>query len=281
LRLAILADVHGNLPALEQVLNDAQRQGVESVIVAGDLTGGPHPVETIGLLMSMGATMIRGNSDEDLLRFRHGHAPAAWYSSLQFALLRWTHNHLDRHTYEFLESLPLERSVSFTGAPSLRVVHGSPGDPYEGLSPDEDLAVLDSALASIAENVLICGHSHRPWMAKRAGRLVVNPGAVCGPLNGDIAAQYALLDWEGGTWHVEHRSVPYDLELIREAFRDTGLLLEGGPLAMCFLASIESGRDIAWDFLNNARDLATAAGASPQDAIPDEVWKRASDTFRW
>jgi putative phosphoesterase len=280
-RLAVLADVHGNLPALEHVLEDAERLGAQSVIVAGDLTGGPQPVETISRLRQWGATMIRGNSDENLLRFRRGHAPAEWSSSLQFALLRWTHNRLDAQTYDFLESLPLERSVHIPTASSLRVVHGSPGNPYEGLSPDEDLPALDSALGAIDENVLICGHSHKPWMIERSGRLALNPGAVCGPLNGDTAAQYALLEWDGNAWHADHRSVPYDLELIRDAFCSTGLLLEGGVLARCFLASIVSGRDIASDFLDHARHLAAAAGFSSPETIPDDVWLRASDSFAW
>jgi predicted phosphodiesterase len=62
-RLAVLADTHGNLPALEAVLADARQQGVDGIIVAGDLTtGGPHQLETINLLRSLGSWMIRGNN---------------------------------------------------------------------------------------------------------------------------------------------------------------------------------------------------------------------------
>lgn len=281
MRLAVLADVHGNLPALEHVLEDARCQGAESIVVAGDLTGGPHPVETIARLRSIGATMIRGNSDDNLLRYRRGSAPEAWSSSLQFALLRWTDRRLDDETYAFLESLPVERSIHLPGTQSLRVIHGSPGDPSEGLSPDDDLACLNNALALVDEEVLICGHSHRPWKVESNGRLAINPGAVCGPLNGEVGAQYALLDWSGASWHAEHRTVAYELALIRAAFRKTGLLREGGALARAFLASIECGRDIASDFLAHARRLATAAGAPPEDPIPDEVWRSASATFSW
>jgi len=281
LRLAILADVHANLPALESVLEDADRQQACSIIVAGDLTGGPHPLETINCLRSIGATMIRGNSDESLLRFRYGRAPAAWNSDLQHALLRWTHRRLDKRTYDFLESLPLERSFTVPGASPIRVVHGCPGDPYEGLSPEEDPASLLSAMGRVEETVLICGHSHRPWKAEIDGRLALNPGAVCGPLNGVVGAQYALLSWHADRWTVEHRSVTYDLGTLHDAFSISGLLEEGGALAKAFLISLETGRDVALEFLDYARGVATDTGAAHEDGIPDAVWERAAQTFRW
>jgi predicted phosphodiesterase len=98
MRLAVLSDTHGNLPALEAVLADVRQFAVDGVIVAGDLTGGPHPNETIALLRALNGWLIRGNSDANLLQLAAGEAPEDWYTSRQFALLRWSLHTIDRQS---------------------------------------------------------------------------------------------------------------------------------------------------------------------------------------
>ena len=104
MRLAILADIHANLPALEAVLADARQNPVDGFIVAGDhITGGPHPNETMGALRSLeNCWMIRGNMDDYLLKYANGTAPAEWRTSRQWATLRWSQQRLDRATLNFI-----------------------------------------------------------------------------------------------------------------------------------------------------------------------------------
>ena len=281
MHLAVLSDIHGNLPALEAVLQDLQSWDMSGIIVAGDFIGGPKPIETIRRLRSLDAWMIRGNSDDNLLRYGNGLAPQAWYSSHQFALLRWAHRHVDKDAFEFLQSLPQQRVVHMPGTEAIRVVHGSPRNPYESIFPDREPITLDVALAQVDEPVFVCGHTHIPWTVKRHGRLALNPGAVCGPLNGYVGAQYALLTWQDSHWQVDHRAVDYDLEQIRVAFRESGLLDEGGALARSFLRSIETGQNGADWFLSYAYSLAAEAGHKGLSVVPDEIWERAATTFDW
>ncbi|MBN1285258.1 MAG: metallophosphoesterase family protein [Anaerolineae bacterium] len=280
MRLAVLADVHGNIPALRAVVDDMARRGVDGVVVAGDMTHGPHPVETINLLRSLGSRMICGNGDLDMVRFDAGDGPEAWWTHRQYALRRWEHRRFDRETLAFLKSLPEQLVVALPGAAPIRVVHGSPRSPFESIFPGSNVA---EALAQVDEPVLVCGHTHVPWKYVRGERLALNPGAVCGALNGDASAQYALLDWgrEDGRWHVEHRSVPYDLGLIRAAFRDSGLLEAGGPLARACLLNIETARNIVRDFFSYAHELAARAGFDGCAVIPDDIWEEAAATWNW
>jgi putative phosphoesterase len=281
MRLAVMSDVHGNLPALEAVLEDMQPCGPDGILVAGDFTGGPEPVETIHLLRSLNSWMIRGNSDTGLVRYGLGDAPDAHYTHRQFALLRWAHRHIDQETFEFIRSLPEQRVVEIDGTAPVRLVHGSPRNPAESIFPDRDPATLDLALAQTSEPVLVCGHTHIPWKVTRDDRLALNPGAVCGPLNGEVCAQYALLTWRDGRWQAEHRAVFYDLEQIRTSFRESGLLEEGGALARSFLLSIETAQNVADDFLSHAYRLAARAGFEDCQAVPDAAWERAAATFDW
>jgi len=300
MRLAVLADVHGNLPALQAVLADMRRQRVDGIIVAGDLVGGPQPVEVLGLLRSLNnCWMIRGNSDNYFLDHDAGNGPDGWRTSKQWAPMRSSYRYLDREALDFVASLPEQRVIALDGVAPIRVVHGSPWGAAEGLFPDRDPVMLrvfrdacllapdcepvglDSVLARIDERVLVCGHTHIPWKQEQDGGLVFNPGAVCGPLNGDARAQYALLAWQDGRWRVEHRAVVYDLERIRAAFDESRWLAEGGALSRAFLLSIETGRNVGVYFLNYAYGLAAEAGFEGCDVVPDAVWERAEDTFDW
>lgn len=277
MRLAIFSDVHANLPALEAVLADLQQHAVDGIIVAGDLAGaGPQPVETIQRLRSTGAWMILGNADIAVLKCDSGTAPAGWYTSRVFSLVRWTHSHLDRETLDFLRSLPEQRVVELPGTAAIRVVHGSPRSPSESIFPDQDPALLDQALAQVSEAVLVCGHTHKPWHVERDGRLVLNPGAVNGPLNGELGAQYALLSWDSGHWQARHFTIPYDFERLRSAFQESGFLEQVGPMARAFLRNLQTGQDAAGDFFAYAKKLAPGC-----DIVPDEIWEQAAETFDW
>jgi len=141
--------------------------------------------------------------------------------------------------------------------------------------------VLDQIVGETGEAVLICGHTHIPWQKVIQGKLIFNPGAVCGPLDGTLGAQYALLQWDGHRWQVEHHRVEYDLEPLRRSFCENGLLEAGSYLARSFLLSIESGRNVAEDFLAHAKRLKNEAGIENTEYIPDDIWERAGQSFDW
>jgi len=299
MRFAVLSDIHGNLPALEAVLADARQQDVDGYIVAGDFTGGPHPQETFDLLRSLGCWMIRGNGEDYMLAYDAGTAPHAWRVSDQWATLRWSVARLSRETLDHVAGLPEQRVLVLDGALPVRVVHGSPRRPSEFLYPDGDptalelyrraellppsekLPKLGVVLADVREQVVICAHSHIPWIQKAGGRLVVNAGAVSSPNNGDVGAQYALLEWREGGWVATLRSVPYDLEEALAAFRDTGFLEAGGVMAEAFLLGILTAQNVPGRFARHVGRLAAEAGYEPGDALPEAVWQQSIATFSW
>ena len=300
MRLAVLADVHDNLPALEAVVEDARRQQVDGFVAAGDyLVRGPFPVETLRLLRSLGAWMIRGNAEGYVFAYAAGQAPVPWYNSDQWAALRWTCEHIDRESIDFIQALPEQRIVALDGVTSIRVVHGSLSDPLGRLIPVGDPEALpwfrragflsqagdspglQSTFAQIGESVLVCAHTHIPWAQEQDGWLACNPGAVSGALNGDPRAQYALLRWQDGRWQVEHRAVPYDLDRVRRAFRERGLLAEGGPFARAYLLSIETGRNVVGHLFSHIDQVAAETGHEEWVMVPETVWDQAVSTFRW
>jgi predicted phosphodiesterase len=299
MQLALLSDVHGNLPALESVLRDIDRHDVDGVIVAGDLTGGPQQVEVIDRLRSITEWIIRGNNEDYLLAYRAGEVPPAWWTSEQWAMMRWSYEQLDAETLDFIAALPHQRVIEFDRLSPVRVLHGSPRSPSEHLFPDQDpeaMAVfrwagmlpaeqepvpLEAALGGIAEPVVVCGHSHIPWQQALPNQLVINPGSAGAANNGDHRAQYALLTEEAGRVRVTFRAVAYDLDRIRAAYEGSGLLAEGGGFAQARLRGIETGRNVPLELVTHAYQVAVQAGYEEEGILPDEIWRRAVESFCW
>jgi diadenosine tetraphosphatase ApaH/serine/threonine PP2A family protein phosphatase len=252
----------------------------------------------MGMLRSLeNCWMIRGNTDDYLVKFADGTAPAGLRMSHQWAATRWSYQHLEKDHLNFVAALPAQAVVRWRDTAPIRVVHGTPASSAGHLYPDHDVAIMevfkramlisrnhvsvDDALAQVNEPVLICGHSHIGWQQERAGRLVVNPGSVGAPINGDPRAQYALLTWRDGRWHAELRALSYDWVRTRANYADSGLLEAGGGMARAFLLNAETGRNIAGELLAHAYRLAADAGLANCDVVPDAIWDRAVVTFDW
>ena len=300
MRLAVLADIHGNLPALEAVLAEVEQQGVEDMIVAGDFCDRPLPLEAVRAVRALNACTIRGNRENYILAYHSLNAPDHWRTATQWVGLRWLHERLDGEALDYMAALPEQCVYAAGGTHPIRVVHGSPGSMTENILPNHDpgtmklykqagllelrrdsQAKIDDVLAHLDEPVLICGHSHIPWQQARDGRLAVNPGSVGIPINGDRRAQYALLIWEGGRWRAEQRAVSYDLDRIRAAYLESGILAIEGAFARAQLRAIETGQNVPGRLVSHCRRYATEVGIPRSEAIPDAVWAEAVAAFDW
>jgi predicted phosphodiesterase len=213
--------------------------------------------------------------------------------------MRWSYRQLDGETLDFIAELPEQRVVAVDGTAPIRVVHGSPRSSSERLyperdpmalawfreadllPPDRDRRRLERVLEGMGEPVLVCGHTHIPWVEHHGHRLALNPGAVSLSFDGDVRAHYALLTWEDGAWEVEQRAVAYDVDRIRRGFRRRGFLAEGGAFARAMLLTVESGQNVIGHLFSHIDRLAVGAGLEDWVVVPDALWKRAVESFDW
>jgi predicted phosphodiesterase len=299
MRLAVVSDVHGNLPALEAVLADIKRQQVDELIVAGDMVGCPQPQATLESLRDQGALMIRGNHENYYLNCDRGRTPTGSGNSKQWEAVQWAYEQLDRDALDFLTSLPEQRVITLGATTPIRVVHGSPSSDREHVFPDrtpaaltrfrqEDLLPRDQTPSplclvteGVAEAVLVCGHSHIPWQQSETGCLVVNPGSAGLSINGDPRATYAILTWTGDHWSAEHRFITYDVVQLRRAYETTECLADGGAFARACLLASESGHNVALRLIRHTYRTAAAQGIDTSAGIPDENWDAAVAGFDW
>jgi len=204
--LALLYDIHGNLPALEAVLADSP---AERVLLGGDYAlFGPWPVETVTALRGLpGATWIRGNVDR--WTAAPGQAPD---NEVVQGAIEACRQALGARLVNELAALPEQEVLD--GA---RYCHASPVSDVRSFMPDpaDDEPEL---LAGVAERRLVFGHTHLPFRRLSAGGVeLVNPGSVGMPFDGDPRAAYALVHDDGT---VEHRRVAYDHEASAAAVRE-------------------------------------------------------------
>ena len=250
MRIAVLSDIHGNLPALQAVLDDMEPFAVDGLVIAGDTACGPQVNECIQLLSKVRCWAILGNNEEYMLQFAANTAPPAWKTHLQFGLVRWAYQQLTPHSIEYFRSLPSQYSLRLPGADPICIVHGAPGSASESIFPTSNPAGLDRALAQITESVLVCGHTHLPWQQRRNGKLALNPGAVGGSLDGDARSRYMLLTWEQGDWQVNLRAVAYNLGETRAAFHHSGFSTPAVVWEWLFCAASKAGATMAAHFSN-------------------------------
>lgn len=229
-RLAILADVHANLPAFEAVVADVARQRPDEVLVAGDLVGrGPAGSAVVRRVRELGWRSIRGNHEDYLLDFRAGRVPADWLLTREWSAARWMAAELGEAEAAFIAGLPF--SLAAGSEPALRLVHGSPRSANEGLGPWTPDGELAGLLEQVEEPLLVCAHTHRPMLRRLARGTVVNVGSVGLPFNRDRRAQYALFEPGPDGWRVDFRQVPYDLDEIFALYDSSGFDAAGGATA--------------------------------------------------
>ena len=249
MRLAVLADIHGNLPALEAVLADLHTHTPDAVYLLGDQVNRcPWNNEVLDLLATQGWPALQGNHEYviGIIRTAQNHAP--FTSQTHYPTEWWTQAQLHPHYLTQMRNLPAEHSVNLPGCAPLRLVHGVPGNAFIGFYPGSATAYVVDLLRTVDEAYLICAHTHRPLVRQVDRWWIFNGGSVGMPYNGDPRAHYLLLDWVDHHWQPTLRQVDYDHTGLAAAFAASGFLAEVGPMAQLHLRTVLTGHPWSSDF---------------------------------
>lgn len=209
MKVAVISDVHGNRLALEAVLDDLSRQGVDLTVNLGDIVAGPlDPAGTLEMLQVAGFVTIRGNHDRTVLG----------NPEKMDRVDRFAHDALSPAQRDWLAALPATRELE-----DIFLCHGTPQSDtapwldtwFRGRDttlPDED-SVAEKA-EGLEFPVLLCGHTHIPRLVRlHDGRMIFNPGSVgLQMVRGAADARYGILERRQGRWQAGLRMVPYDVE---------------------------------------------------------------------
>jgi putative phosphoesterase len=223
-RIALVSDVHGNLPALEAVLDDAARHAAEELWYLGDFLGyAPFPNEVVQKLQEANAVSVIGNYDLKVLGFEQ--KQDAWKrtkAAEKYVAFQWNYEHLSDRAAAFLRSLPQQRRLQVNGFTVL-LVHGSPDAVDEHLGSQTPEQRFEELAEKAAVDLIACGHSHEAFVKRVKRTWFVNPGSAGRPEGGDWRASYALLEITGNGLKVGHRRVTYQIDRVARAVHGAGL----------------------------------------------------------
>lgn len=220
MKLAVLGDIHGNLPALESVLAHAKAAGAEIIINAGDTVGfGPYPEESVERVRHEISLSVRGNFDEKALAARGTKKEAK--ASLKAYAAYSAYKALTSKSKEFLAQLEPQTRLS-VGEFRILLCHGSPRDIDEGIFPDTDEERLREFATISGADIIVFGHTHIPFHRVVDGVHFINTGSVGRPADGDPRAAYALVEVKDKECIVKHFRVEYDVVSVVEKVRKDG-----------------------------------------------------------
>jgi putative phosphoesterase len=226
-RVAVITDIHGNLPALEACLAAIDAIRVDEIYCGGDLVGyGPHPNEVCELIEEQGIPTIYGNYDWAIGRDLDD-CGCAYITQHDRELgqqsVAWTRAHTNQRSKDFMRGLPFDLRFPL-GDQDVHLVHGSPRKVNEYLFEDKPVSLYERLAKAEDAQVLVFGHTHKPWIREYGGVLFVNCGSVGKPKDGDPRAAFAILEAdEHGPVTASIQRVPYDAEAVAREVAAVGL----------------------------------------------------------
>jgi len=216
MRVAALYDIHGNLPALEAVLEDVRRAVVDRIVVGGDVLPGPMPRETLAYLLALEipTQFIRGNGDREVLSRMAGIDTGTIPERFR-PVMQWVADELEPEHERVMSRWPATLDLEIPGVGDVLFCHATPRNDTEiftRLTPEDRVR---RALAGVQASLVVCGHTHMQFDRMIDGTRVVNAGSVGMPF-GEAAAYWLLLGPD-----VELRRTAYDLEQAAARIRAT------------------------------------------------------------
>jgi putative phosphoesterase len=227
--VAVITDVHGNLPALQAAFARIDELGIQAIYCGGDLVGyGPHPNEVCAVIQERSIPTIYGNYDYAIARDLDD-CGCAYITPHDRELgqrsVVWTLANTDQRSKDFMRELPFD--LHFTvGDRKVHLVHGSPRKVNEYLFEDKPASLYERLAGAESDDVLVFGHTHKPWVHDFGGVRFVNCGSVGKPKDGDPRGAFAVLEAGADGIDVTIERVAYDADAVAAEVRAAGLPVE-------------------------------------------------------
>ena len=265
MKIAILSDIHGNLPAFQAAIDHVQQQQVDLTVIAGDIViGAPDSLACWRLARTLTPFVLRGNHERYLFDYGTPNALPLW-DTAQFSPLHWTVKQFSDETREMLRALP--PVIRIPELPDVVFCHASTRKDNDSVFVHTPDSQIQNMFANASERWIIRAHNHigqdRVW----GNRFIITCGSAGLPLDGHPTAQYLLMEQNRKGWHLRHQSVPYDVAAALRRFSETGYLEEAGPMARLFQREIATASFHVISFLRAYQHWSASGPVSLADAV--------------
>jgi len=218
MKIAVLSDIHGNMQALEAVLEHIKTQNIDKIFICGDLAmAGPEPSKTVNFLMNFDATFIQGNTDEMIVK---NIVPP---NEIMANALKYAQDELSEGQKEFLANLPFSH-IERVEDLNLLFVHGSPRKNNEDILPEQNSEKIAEILENTTQDLIFCGHTHIPCGYQVKKQTLVNVGSVGRPFSEESKSCYVTVNINKNEAEILHHFVDYDVKTAAEKLSQLGFM---------------------------------------------------------
>ena len=240
MKFAAIADIHGNIAALEAVLADIEKEAVDQIVVLGDIINcSPDSKACWDRIQALGCPVLRGNHERYVFDLDSPDAPELWHTE-RFKPVQWTHKQFTKSERQQMADLPA--SLKLPEIEDVLFVHSTIRSDSENMPPSTPRDVAAEMFAGTKESLILRGHNHLFFDYRFAEQQVICVGSTGLPLMGNTLAQYTLFEQQAsGNWQHTFKNVEYDVESTIQQFYDSGFLEEAWPMSRLLLREVATG----------------------------------------
>ncbi len=278
MRIAVVADIHGNLCALEATLHNLNQQDIDQVVFNGDyINRGSHSLECLELLANYQhpkaeVSFILGNHDALILDWHHRKDYLSqWFEDPLFELCDVVSSELKKQHFDWIEGLQFQKTF---GQHSLRISHGSPRHFREGFDKSLSEQAMTEIESEFPEKTFVGSHTHQPFEARTEKSTFINTSAVGSPFNGDPRAQFLLGQASGESFEYQIQYVPYDRNRARKIFKESKAYNDTKIVGEIFYRELCSARSILTPFQRWTTEQNQEANLENLEAFKEILPKR-------
>lgn len=265
MRIAVIADIHGNLVAFDAALDYIQTLGVDQLVIAGDVVNGaPGSAECWQLVQSLNCPILLGNHERYVIDYGTERADPLWDTE-RFGPLHWTLDQLSDADRQEIAALP--KTIQLPDFPNLLIVHASARNDIDtilGYTPTDELPGM---FPDVSAKWIVRGHNHVCMSRFWEERVIITAGSIGLPLDGRTTAQFLVLDQVQDGWRVQHHAVPYDVDSAVTRFKESGYLDAAGPMARIYMREVATASYTLISFIQKYQSWEDRDEISLNDAV--------------
>jgi len=272
MKLLVLTDIHGNSTALFAVLQKVRRQSIDRIIFCGDyITDFPGFSAVLKTVREKSDYAVKGNREINCLRYVKGEREQI-DRYLQLRSLRWCYNSLTKEELDFIKALPEQAEGTLCGRKIL-IFHGSPSSNSEVLKIDRDKEKIESYLKNAKADLLIGGHSHRPFVHSLSGKMFVNAGSIGLGFTRPCTAEYAVVDITASNITAEIGYAEYSYAETERQVRKSALYPQAPVWSELLLWAVRTATNKPMEYI---RYVQAQTGISSEKGKPldDTLWEQ-------
>jgi putative phosphoesterase len=251
LKIAIIADAHGNYQAIQEFFNHVENEKPDMIISAGDMLNPfPDGKEVYKILKERNIKCLKGNNDEYLIFHKNANASDPLKFIPRFLPVQYASNFFNSDEINELEKLPLSISISAGNNEGLLICHGTPFDPWKSISDKKSESLL-AQFRRTKENNIIAAHYHVPWRGNWNNKNLILCGSCRFPMTGKPESEYLIAEHYNKKWNFRDIQFSYDRKKHIQNVLNSDYLEQTGPVGWLIFADFLFLEDHLMDFFRN------------------------------